>query len=512
MTRASVYVRISSDRENLQLGVARQEKDCRRVCEDHGWHDVELYADNSISAADPTKVRPEHERLMADIIRGQVDVVVVAVSDRLYRQPAELEQFIATSVAAGMHQVVTARGEYDLTDTNDKMRLRMETVFAAYEVDKMRDRGRREREQRAQRGRPNGGGRSFGYLGVDKATGRLTGMEVNEPEAELIREAATRLLDGASLCSIRDDWTERQIPTVTGAAWSLKTLTKILTSPRIAGLRQHQGEVIGEAAWPAIIDRATWTALCALLTSRRRPPIHNAYPLRGVLRCASCGSNLVAAPRRGRRHYACRKDSGGCGTVIVSADAVERYLEARLLPIADSPELATLVATEEGHDRAERDEILKAIAVDEAKLAELSDMLADGDIDRAAYVRQTRRVSERLSAAQARLASLRGSTVLGRLGGSVQATWSELSAEDKRTIMLSLCRYVKVRQATRDANGIYHGGKVFDPSRVSIVGSMAAMANLFDGIVLDDDNDTRPESDRHLYATSEQAIEAGMAG
>ena len=98
--------------------------------------------------------------------------------------------------------------------------------------------------------------------------------------------------------------------------WSLKTLPKLLAFARISGLRQH--EVNGEvteypAAWPAIIDEATRAALVALLTSRRRPPASNTYPLRGVLRCALCGSNLVARPYRGRRHYQCRKDAGGCG-------------------------------------------------------------------------------------------------------------------------------------------------------------------------------------------------------
>jgi hypothetical protein len=36
--------------------------------------------------------------------------------------------------------------------------------------------------------------------------------------------------------------------------WQGSTLRRVLISPRIAGLREHNGEVVGKAVWPAIID------------------------------------------------------------------------------------------------------------------------------------------------------------------------------------------------------------------------------------------------------------------
>ena len=40
---AGVYVRISDDREGLGVGVARQEKDCRKLAEERGWQVTEVY-------------------------------------------------------------------------------------------------------------------------------------------------------------------------------------------------------------------------------------------------------------------------------------------------------------------------------------------------------------------------------------------------------------------------------------------------------------------------------------
>ena len=80
----------------------------------------------------------------------------------------------------------------------------------------------------------------------------------------------------------------------------------------LRGLREHNGEVVGDAAWPAIIDLATHDRLVGLLhgPSRRRenlgrPRVH---PLVGLVYCASCGGRMTTAiaPRQGRGRAAAR--------------------------------------------------------------------------------------------------------------------------------------------------------------------------------------------------------------
>jgi site-specific DNA recombinase len=57
MTRAAIYCRISSDRDDERLGVERQETDCRRRCAERGWDVIEPpYFDNDITAADPRSI------------------------------------------------------------------------------------------------------------------------------------------------------------------------------------------------------------------------------------------------------------------------------------------------------------------------------------------------------------------------------------------------------------------------------------------------------------------------
>ena len=66
--------------------------------------------------------------------------------------------------------------------------------------------------------------------------------DINQPEADAIRDAAVRLLEhGESVRSITRDWTARGIKPVAGRQWYPSTWVGMMTSPRLAGLREWQG-------------------------------------------------------------------------------------------------------------------------------------------------------------------------------------------------------------------------------------------------------------------------------
>ena len=50
MPNAVIYTRISSDRSDTRLGVARQEKLCRALCKTAGHAIVDVLTDNDVSA------------------------------------------------------------------------------------------------------------------------------------------------------------------------------------------------------------------------------------------------------------------------------------------------------------------------------------------------------------------------------------------------------------------------------------------------------------------------------
>ena len=377
---------------------------------------------------------------------------------------------MAACEAAGLTRLASVGGDIGLNDPDALMLLRFKGAMAAREVAKIRERVKRKHQELAERGLYHGGGtRPFGFR-ADRVT-------VDEAEAALIREAADRILSGESLYAVRQDWNTRPVPTVTGAPWTVTAIRTFLTRPRTAGLRQHQGAWSWDqpAQWPAILDRETWEQVRAILhdPSRRQPPPSRQYPLRGVLACAECGRHLVAMPRSGRRNYGCRKESGGCGRVYVSADHVERLVLGTVLPLADHPALRRLVDSEREEDAREARRLVMENSGDEAALLQLeADHYQDRVIDRSTFLRQSQALRVRIEGRQGRLAAMRGHSALDRLGGEVMAKWDEATADEKRAIVLSLVHGVRVSRALRK------GSNMFDPARVRFLWRYGELAKL----------------------------------
>ncbi len=226
-----------------------------------------VYTDNDLSAFSGA-ARPAYDRMVADLEAGVVDAVLVVDQDRLTRHPRELEEFIIMADRLGV-LLANVSGEIDLGTSDGRFRARIMGAVARQESEKKSERLKRQRDQQARMGLATGGRRRFGYRHARDANGRAT-LAVIEEEAALVREAAVRFLGGESLRRIASDFNRGGISTVTGAPWRVTTLTTLLAGPQVAGLRVHRGEIIGEAAWDAILDRTTWEQIRAKLGDPRR--------------------------------------------------------------------------------------------------------------------------------------------------------------------------------------------------------------------------------------------------
>jgi site-specific DNA recombinase len=404
---AAVYARISSD-DGQALGVKRQLEDCRKLAASLGWAVGEEYVDNDLSAYSG-KPRPEYQRMLVDLADGARDAVIVYHVDRLTRRPIELEQFLDVLTAAKVNHVrFVAGGDLDIGNGDGLMVLRMLLAVAANESATKSRRVKRKMEQNASAGLPHGGyRRPFGYA-EDKIT-------VVPAEAEVIRTLAERLVAGESLRSLAT-WLEAEgITTVGGGRWRTPTLRALLTSGRIAGLREHQGSVVGPAVWEPIVTEQTRARILARLSEQsrtgRRPP--RRYLLSGMLRCGKCQGVLFSSAREDTRRYVCSAgpDHGGCGRLTVVAAPVEDLITRAVLLRLDSPELADALS-----GRAAADEhtaaLALALAEDRQQQEELGGLWAAKKIDTAGWLRARGDLEARIRDTETKLARLTRSDAL----------------------------------------------------------------------------------------------------
>src|SRR5262249_13490784 len=143
----------------------------------------------------------------------------------------------------------------------------------------------------AAQGLPHTGVTPFGYERVlleesddDDAEDTYTLVE-NEAEAEAIRWARVRVMDGATLSSVAREWNSRGLKTAKyGQEFEWGSVKAVLTNPALAGYRayqptsiltggtkrkpSHKADLI-KGNWRPIFDKSEWDAMVLVLTTNR---------------------------------------------------------------------------------------------------------------------------------------------------------------------------------------------------------------------------------------------------
>jgi DNA invertase Pin-like site-specific DNA recombinase len=338
--RAAVYLRISSDPSGQQLGVTRQREDCEQLCAAKGWAPVE-FLDNDISASNG-KRRPGYERMLTDIESGSVGAVVAWDLDRLHRRPIELERFMEL---ADTHQLAlaTVSGDVDLSTAQGRLVAWMKGAVARHEIDQMKARQCRKHQQNAENGIPHWR-RAFGYLADTYQPDPVT--------APLVREAYAVVLAGGSLGDVCRLWNDAGALTLRGKPWVAAQVSNFMRKPRNAGLRAHNGEIVGKGTWPALVDESTWRAAQSVLNAPGRAPGRKTvrrHLLTGVLGCGKCGHYLSGhVTIQGVHAYTCK----ACRGVAIRAEHVEPLIYSIVAGRLAKPDAIDLLKAEI-HDQTE---------------------------------------------------------------------------------------------------------------------------------------------------------------
>lgn len=443
--RAGIYTRLSQDPDGTSTATQRQEADCRALCKDRGWAVAKVYQDNDTSAFSRKVRRPAFEAMVEAAAAGELDVIVAWKSDRLARQPRDLERVLDACETGGGYFASCTEPEFQ--GAAGLLILRMMVAFAAHESGVKSERVARAAKQRAEEGRPPvGGGRMLGYSG--------DGMSVVPAEAELIREATARILAGESVYGVCQDWNEKGVQQPHGGAqgWRTTNLARTLQSPRLAALRAYQGQILGPGAqWPAILDQETWERLQVALSRRHTHRPARKYVLTGLVHCGTCG-----APMRGTvrstppaPYYMCPPPAqGGCSGVAVKAERLETEVTERLFAVLTGPALASLLAQSVGEAGPE---ILEALREAENSLEQLAkDHYVERLLTRPEFLAAREGLEGQIESYKRQL-DRSHSPLAGLPGGdaAVRAHWTKRGLTWRRALLDAVVEKITVQSANR---------------------------------------------------------------
>lgn len=293
--------------------------------------------DESVSAGRvPTEMRPAWKEILGRA--GELDAVVVWKVDRLARNVLDF-LFAARLLSDLEVDLVATDDPVDLTTPTGKALAVMLSVVAELELEAIKDRLKASRKYLTQQGRRPGGRRPWAMQNLSNPNGPGKVLRPIPERAELLREAANRVLVGESLGSIARDWTARKVPTgLGGDQWYTGKIKQVLLNPHNVGATVYLGALvrnddgtIRKDPDQAILDDLTFDRLRVAIGDRQqgaRVPVRSL--LKGLLICASCSEPLH--PRPARDTYSCSRQhcSRPVSVMIDFADRlyVERWLSA----------------------------------------------------------------------------------------------------------------------------------------------------------------------------------------
>jgi DNA invertase Pin-like site-specific DNA recombinase len=388
------------------------------------------------------KVLPVRTELLRQLQPG--DRLTVWKLDRLGRSVTELLDIIGDLD----RRQIAFRSVTQPVDTSGYMGrafLQLLAVFAELEREMIMERTAAGKARRRAEGKHPGGPRMFGFE-ADTET-------INQAEAELLAEAARRVLDGAPLSQVVEDWNGRGLRPLRGERWRVTPLRRMLLNDRAAA-------IVGEEAHRRLV--ATFRA-----PDRQHLGRPAEHLLSGILRCGrdGCGQPLYAAHKTGRTGvpqlvYRCKKAAGsggrfaGCGATVVSLARADAWAAEAFVGAVLAPDFTAAL-----------DRRRAALGATEPTAADLEDMQAElGELE---AILPTRFGTPDLRRRQAELRRLVGEATarlmaqpelqalydLPKSEVKLRAVWADWSVPERRVGLRRLVEHITVAPATAQHRG-----------------------------------------------------------
>lgn len=211
MTTAVSYARFSTDKQDA-LSIVDQQRVCREFAAREGWELVGEYADEAVSG-ESIGNRPGVIQAIADAKQRKYDILICVEMLRLARGE-DLPPLIKRLKFHGL-RIIGVQDSFDSAQAHSRMQAGMAGIIGGEFIDMVRRRTFSALEMRAKSKRPTGG-RAYG---LRPASASESGqMEVNQAEAEIVREIFQRYAAGDSFLTIASDLNARGVPSP-GASW-----------------------------------------------------------------------------------------------------------------------------------------------------------------------------------------------------------------------------------------------------------------------------------------------------
>ncbi|MBI5401064.1 MAG: recombinase family protein, partial [Candidatus Yonathbacteria bacterium] len=407
--RYFLYARKSTDTEDKQvLSIEAQLIELRALARRDGLEVVQEFVEKR-SAKTPG--RPVFEEMMWRVEKGEMSGIICWKIDRLSRNPVDSGRISWMLQQGTIAKIITHDRAYLPHD--NVLLMSVEFGMANQYIRDLSVNVTRGLRQKARMGiYPSSA--PLGYLNDP----RTKTIVVNKKKSPIIRKAFEMYAEGKSRYEdIARFLFENSITTGATRGWTKgggRLLKKdqiafLLSNPFYVGRFRYAGEMY-EGKHTPIVSKELFEKVQKVLKERsnkNRPPENNPQAYCGLLSCSGCGCSITAeekmkVQKNGNAHryvyYHCTKKRGKCGGEFVREEVLDAELSDLLsrfhLPREWAEEMNKLadkdVQEAEQSATASISELRAQITALNSKIARLTDLFVEQDVERGEYLTRER--------------------------------------------------------------------------------------------------------------------------
>lgn len=363
--KCALYARVStreqaSDGESLNEQITKMEA----YCSYQGITNWDVYREEGYSGKD-TK-RPEFQRMMAGVEKGEIQAVIVKKIDRLSRSIIDFENIYNYLESKGV-TLNSLNESFDTSTAIGRAAIRIILVFAQLEREQISERTKDVMAHRALQGFFNGG---YPRLGFDLVDNRLV---VNKAEALIVNEIFKSYLQKGSLSKTAMElnskgyrmksWTTQKGELKGAKEFSKSNLLRILHDPAYIGNMKYKDQTF-EGTHETIIEKDVFNAVQAMLntnlvTKTGFRESGDKFLLRGLITCGACKSAMTSSfsLSKGKEYhyYRCTSDTDKskqkCHIGSVNSRNLEQLVIDELKAITENQDLIDKVVERALHEQ-----------------------------------------------------------------------------------------------------------------------------------------------------------------
>lgn len=306
--RAGLAYRVSTKGQVDHDDIPMQKIECRKFCAQHGWRVVLEKAEKGVSGSKVSATKRDAiQELKAEAEKGNIDILLVFLFDRLGRIESETPYVVEWFVKHGVEVWSTREGQQKIDSHTDKLINYIRFWQAAGESEKIAERVATRIQQLNSSGHYSGGTVAYGYRAVHKGRVNKKGqpvkdLEVAPEEAPIVQELfELAAFEGKSAYAMAEMLNNRGLRTHSGAKFTPVHVLRILRHEGYLGYivtrsvkSQHLPEL--EIISPELFQKANeMVDMRCTANAEARKVAHksdNNTLLAGLVCCAHCGAKM----------------------------------------------------------------------------------------------------------------------------------------------------------------------------------------------------------------------------